>query len=290
MLSLVERLQEGISAQSQLDSEKRLSRDKRQKLMHAATMGIRARNSIVEANTGLVFKWARINKGQGVDMEDLIQEGNLGLMRAAEMFNPNGGAQFSTYATRRIRADIAKGIHNMSRTIRIPHDKSSLLKTMKKIEAEYAEGCGTTMPLESLAEAMNISQEDAAHLRTIEKEVLSIHYGQDDGKGGVIEFANTIADSNTPPAEEVLVATAERKSKADVLQLILDESGLSEEEKDMLWLYFAEAQEPETVAELRSKQRSWATRVANVALRKIQAEMESEEKRSYYKKLLEERN
>ena len=290
MLSLVEQLQEGISAQGELDSETQISDEKRIELARTAAIGMRARNSIVEANTGLVFKWARINKGQGVDEEDLIQEGNLGLIRAAEMFNPTGGAQFSTYATRRIRADIGKAILNMSRTVRIPHDKSLLLKTMKKIEAEHFEKSGSNMTVQELAEAMNISVEDAEHFRTMEVSVISYHYSHDDGKGNAVEFSNVIPDPKTPTSEQVVVASEEKNSLSDEIQKMLETSSLNDQEKEMLWLYFAEAQDPDTVATLKLSKRSQTTRIANSAMKKIRADLELDpEKKSHYESLLSKR-
>lgn len=292
MLVHVERLQEGVAAQKELDSNDHLSIGEREELQRKADAGVEARNSIVVANTGLVFKWARINRAQGVDEEDLIQEGNLALMRAAELFDPynSAGAQFSSYATRRIRADIAKAVHNMSRTIRIPQDKSFALKSLKKIEERYFEEEGSKIPSIELAAEMNLSLEAVEDLRSIEKEILSLNYDYDNGVDDNPELVNYISDSSSSDFDEKIIKCIDTLMKRDVLQKICDDSGLSEDERELLWLKFAEDQDPENIAKMYALSKATVSRLANVALRKIQKNFENTNKKQHFIQLLEESN
>ncbi|MCA9334644.1 sigma-70 family RNA polymerase sigma factor [Candidatus Saccharibacteria bacterium] len=289
MLSHVEDLQAGLGAQKQLDSDAELSRNERDELLCTVKKGMEARNSIVVANTGLVFKWARINKSQGVDEEDLIQEGNIALMRAAELFNPSSptSASFSTYATRRIRADVAKAVHNYSRTIRIPRDLSITLKSLRQKEEYYFGITGKKMSTAELADAMNMSEEAVEDLRSIEIETMSLNYDYDNGVDDNPELENYIKDTVNSDFDEKIIGKIDDFNKREIVGEICDDSGLNDTEKEILWLRFAEDQPFEHIAKIHSISNHHASRIANTALKKIRENVGQSNKAVRYKQLLE---
>jgi RNA polymerase primary sigma factor len=117
---------------------------------------IEARNARVMANQGLVYRIAIGFKGRGVDLEDLVQFGNIGLMRAAERFDPGRGFQFSTFASHWIRQGIQRGISGTARPIRVPdHAQTSLAKARRRARAIRDE-TGTAPPLSAVLAEMGV--------------------------------------------------------------------------------------------------------------------------------------
>ncbi len=119
-VELAKRIEAGREAQSALDGERRLNPKAREELTRIAISGEKAKQELTQANSRLVISMAKRYLGQGVPFLDLIQEGNLGLMRAVEKFDWRRGNKFSTYATWWIRQSLTRGLADQGRTIRVP--------------------------------------------------------------------------------------------------------------------------------------------------------------------------
>lgn len=141
-----------------------------------------AKNELVQANLRLVVSIAKKYVGQGVLFMDLVQEGSLGLMRAAERFDYRRGFKFSTYATWWIRQTIIRCIANTSRTIRIPVHMSDKIRQLKKIKTELAIELGREPDLEELSKKMNMPHDKVANIKkamTREPISLDMPIGED---------------------------------------------------------------------------------------------------------------
>lgn len=249
---LAEKIQTGIAAQAELDSLADISAEKRRDLAKAAVIGMQARNDMVLANTGLVFHWARLNRYRGVDEMDLIQEGNIGLMRAAELFDPDGGAQFGTYATRRIRAAVADGINNHSRTIRVPRDKSMLLHKMYNIQREHVGVTGHEPTIEELSDKMKLSVEKLQELQAMEWQVDSLNFESVDQADYDEEVGSIISDPTALSVEDSVINSMDKQMAREMVQKVLADCNLSAMEKEIVWMVFGEDQEVKTIAEYLS--------------------------------------
>ena len=141
-----------------------------------------AKNRLVQANLRLVVSIAKKYVGQGVLFMDLVQEGSLGLMRAADRFDYKRGFKFSTYATWWIRQTIIRSIANTSRTIRIPVHMSDKIRQFKKIRVELSLELGREPALEELSERMQVSPDKLANIKkamTREPVSLDMPIGED---------------------------------------------------------------------------------------------------------------
>lgn len=269
---LAEKIQTGITAQTELDTTANISAEKRRDLAKAAVVGMQARNDMVLANTGLVFHWAKANRLRGVDEMDLIQEGNIGLMRAAELFDPNGGAQFSSYATQRIRAAIADGIHNSSRTIRVPRDKSMLLHKMHNIEREHVGMTGSEPTSAELSEKMALSAEKVQELQAMEWRVDSLNFESVDQADDVEEISGIMSDPTALSVEDDVIKSMDKQIAREMVQKVLADCHLTTMEKEIAWMVFGEDQEMKTIAEYLSITIQTVSAKARTAKRKILAQ------------------
>lgn len=118
---------------------------------------LRAQTRLVECNLRLVIKVAKRFSGRGLDFEDLVQEGNLGLIRAAQLFDPDKGARFSTYATMWIIQFISRGVDNQGRIIRLPVNVHNDMRLVSRIVFHYSRRYGTEPAIEQIAEISKLS-------------------------------------------------------------------------------------------------------------------------------------
>lgn len=206
-----------------------LSADEEIKLANRIAEGDQsAKNELVEANLRLVVSLARHYQGCGLSYQDLIQEGNIGLIKAAEKFDVSKGFRFSTYASWWIKQALSRAIADQSRTIRIPVHMTENINKFKKTERELLSKLNREPKVKEIADAMGISEKQAKEIQSyiVEPTSLDIQVGDDDDTtiGSFIEdtyFVNPesayIKESNGDVVNAVLNTLSDRE--ANILRL-----------------------------------------------------------------------
>jgi len=198
-VSIARRIEEGREAQLVLGNNGH-DPDERFRLQNLINDGLDARDHLIRANTRLVVSIAKKYVGRGVPFLDLIQEGNLGLMKAVEKFEYQRGYRFSTYATWWIRQTITRSIADQGRTIRVPVHMSDRIRRLYRRAQEIEQESGTRPTPEQLAEEFNLEPRKVQWMMRVSWQPLSLERPVGDDEDS--ELANFIEDDSAPtPAD-----------------------------------------------------------------------------------------
>src|SRR3981081_3190212 len=173
-VELAKRIEVGLYAQHLLDTRKRLGENRKRDLAIVVRDGQAARSHLLEANLRLVVSLAKRYTGRGMPLLDLIQEGNLGLIRAMEKFDYSKGFKFSTYATWWIRQAITRGMADQSRTIRLPVHLVEQVNKLARIKREMHQNLGRDATDEELAAESGIPEEKISNLLDHARDPVSL--------------------------------------------------------------------------------------------------------------------
>jgi RNA polymerase primary sigma factor len=200
-VELAKRIEAGLFAEEKL-AEGALSVDERIDLEWIAEDGRRAKNHLLEANLRLVVSLAKRYTGRGMLFLDLIQEGNLGLIRAVEKFDYTKGYKFSTYATWWIRQAITRAMADQARTIRIPVHMVEVINKLARVQRQMLQDLGREPTPEELAVELDMTPEKVVEVQKYGREPISLHTPL--GEDGDSEFGDLIEDSEAiQPGEAV---------------------------------------------------------------------------------------
>jgi RNA polymerase primary sigma factor len=200
-VSLAKRMEAGKLAQEELDADG-LNLEKRDELRELMEDGLSAREHLIRANSRLVISVAKKYIGRGVPFLDLIQEGNIGLIRAANKFNYRLGHKFSTYATWWIRQAVTRAIADQSRTIRVPVHMGDQINKLLRTAHRLTQELGREPSSEELALALEIPTRKAEEMLRVARRPLSLEMPTDDD--GDSELGDFIEDEDsTAPDDEV---------------------------------------------------------------------------------------
>ena len=202
-VDLAKRIEAGLFAEAKLaEAGENPPRDARLDLEWVAEDGRRAKDHLLEANLRLVVSLAKRYTGRGILFLDLIQEGNLGLIRAVEKFDYIRGFKFSTYATWWIRQAITRAMADQARTIRIPVHMIEVINKLARMQREMLQDLGREPTPEELAAALELTPEKVAEVQRYGREPISLHMPL--GEEGDSEFGDLIEDTEAiQPAEAV---------------------------------------------------------------------------------------
>jgi RNA polymerase primary sigma factor len=201
-VELAKRIEAGLFAEEKLAESHRMNPDSRSDLEWIAEDGRRAKNHLLEANLRLVVSLAKRYTGRGMLFLDLIQEGNLGLIRAVEKFDYTKGYKFSTYATWWIRQAITRAMADQARTIRIPVHMVEVINKLARVQRQMLQDLGREPTPEELAVELDMTPEKVVEVQKYGREPISLHTPL--GEDGDSEFGDLIEDSEAiQPGEAV---------------------------------------------------------------------------------------
>ena len=242
-VELAKRIEAGLFAEEKLAENPDLDTETRIKLEWIAEDGRRAKNHLLEANLRLVVSLAKRYTGRGMLFLDLIQEGNLGLIRAVEKFDYTKGYKFSTYATWWIRQAITRAMADQARTIRIPVHMVEVINKLARVQRQMLQDLGREPTPEELAAELDMTPDKVVEVQKYGREPISLSTPL--GEDGDSEFGDLIEDSEAiVPADAVSFTLLQEQ-----LESVLDT--LSEREAGVVRMRFGLSDgQPKTLDEI----------------------------------------
>jgi RNA polymerase primary sigma factor len=240
-VELARAIEAGRKAGAQLENDG-LTDSERERLEAIVESGEEARAVFISSNLRLVISIAKRYTGRGLDLLDLIQEGNLGLIRAVEKFDWRKGFKFSTYATWWIRQAITRGIGNAGRTIRLPVHLIDVVRTVSDTRQVLHDRLQRAPTVDELAEASGVDRERV--LLAIEAPGDTVSLDRPVGSEGDAELQDFLGDDSVDPFSRAVESLTQEKLMAAIALL-------DDDEKQVLWLRFGlDGSEPWTLTDV----------------------------------------
>ena len=229
-VELALRIEAGLFAEEKLATAKSLPKQLERELRWVARDGQRAKSHLLGANLRLVVSLAKRYTGRGMQFLDLIQEGNLGLIRAVEKFDYTKGFKFSTYATWWIRQAITRAMADQARTIRIPVHMVEVINKLARVQRQMLQDLGREPTPEELSRELDMTPEKVVEVQKYGREPISLHTPL--GEDGDSEFGDLIEDTEAVVPADAVGFTMLQKQ----LESLLD--SLSEREAGVIRMRF----------------------------------------------------
>ncbi len=231
-----------------------------------------ARAKLIRSNLRLVVKIAHDFKGLGLPLLDLISEGNIGLMRAVEKFDPSKGAKLSSYAAWWIKQSMRRALANQARTIRIPVQSASKISKIQAAKAKLTEALGREPTDAEIAIEVHLTERTVTGLRLGKTTTISLHDPIQTGEDG--EFRDIIPDDKTTAPDEII---QDQETLRHMLGLV---RRLDDREQKILTLRFGlKGERPRTleeVSQIIGRTRERVRQIQNQALEKLRVMLEEE--------------
>ena len=231
-----------------------------------------AKSKLIQSNLRLVVKIAHDFKGLGLPLQDLISEGNIGLMRAVEKFDPSKGAKLSSYAAWWIKQSMHRALANQTRTIRIPVQSIVKISKINMVQQKLTEKLGREPTDKEIAAEVNLTERTVTGLRRGKTTTISLHDKIQHGEEG--EIREIISDDKTPAPDELL-------QDEEILSHMLELTDkLEDREKNILNLRFGlDGNHPKTLEEVSQcigRTRERVRQIQNQALDKLRQMLEQD--------------
>jgi RNA polymerase primary sigma factor len=216
-LELAQRIERGRNSREEL-AKSRVSKKRRTELRHYIEDGWAAREHLIIANSRLVISVAKKYMGRGVPFLDLIQEGNIGLMRAAKKFDYHRGYKFSTYATWWIRQAVTRAIADQGRTIRVPVHMGDQISKMLRMQHQLKQQLSRDPTVEELAKALDVPISKVENMIQVARRPFSLEMPIGDEEDG--SLGDFIEDQDVPAPDETATHNLLREHLEEMLELL----------------------------------------------------------------------
>ncbi len=212
---LAKRMEKAVQAEEELNSDKKISYERKSILNQDIEDGVEAREHLVTANSRLVISVAKKYIGRGVPFLDLIQEGNIGLLRAAKKFDYHRGHKFSTYATWWIRQAVTRAIADQGRTIRVPVHMGDQINKLLRVSHSLTQKLGRDPTVEELADLLDVTPKKVEDMVQIARRPLSLEAPTDDQEDSSV--GDFVEDEDSPAPVEATTQNMLRLQIRDAL-------------------------------------------------------------------------